>query len=433
MSPPVVGIIGTLGVLILMALRMPIALALILVGFSGFAYLTSPGAACLHLASGTFAHVFDYIYAVIPFFVFMGAIVSNSSISERLFDTAYKWVGQFRGGLAMATIVGCALFAAVCGSSTATSATMCRIAFPEMERYKYKPALSAGSIGTGGTLGILIPPSLGFIIFAILTETSIGDLFMAGIIPGIIHASLYLIVIIVWTSLDPGAGPSGPAVGIRQKLASLGGTGEILVLFSLVMGGMFIGWFTPSEAGAVGAIGALIIALSRKMLNWQQFTTALKETLQIAGMIILLVVGGSMFATFIAMSRLPFELADMIVRLPFPPLGIMLAILLSYFVLGCLMDLMVLLMISVPIYFPLVLALGFDPVWFGVITVVMIEIALITPPIGLNVWVVSGMIKHIPMETIFKGVLIFLSADLALVSLLVAFPQITIFLPSLMK
>lgn len=432
MSPLIIAIIGMAVVLLLLFLRMPIALALILVGFSGFAYLTSARGACSQLAAGTFSHLLGYTFTVIPLFVFMGAIVSNSGISQKLFDTAYQWVGQFRGGLAMGTIGGCALFAAVCGSSTATSATMCRLAFPEMERYKYKPELSAGCIATGGTLGILIPPSLGFIVFGIITGTSIGKLFMAGIIPGIIHTFLYLILILAWGRLDPKIGPPGPATSIRQKLASLGGTGEMLVLFSLVMGGLFTGWFTPSEAGAVGAAGALAVAASRRMLNWQQFKVALTETMRVTAMITLLIVGGAIFASFTAVSRLPFELAELIAGLHVPPLVTMLAMLFSFLIMGSVMDLMIIMLVAVPIYFPLVLALGFDPLWFGVISVVMVEIALITPPIGLNVWVIAGMLKQVPMETIFKGVLIFLIADLTLVALLVAFPQIALFIPNLM-
>jgi tripartite ATP-independent transporter DctM subunit len=431
-APEIVAAIGIGAVIVLLFLGVPVAFSLILVGFLGYAYLTTIPAALFQLSSGLFHWLFDYTFTVLPLFVFMGVIVANSRISPRLFGFANSWVGQLPGGLAMATIGGCALFAAVSGSSTATSATMCKVAHPMMEAYRYKPELSAGCVATGGTLGILIPPSLGLIIYSMISETPLGGLFMAGIIPGVLHAVLYMIVIMVWCRIDPAAGPPGPRSNFRDKLRTIGGTGEVLAIFALVMGGIFFGFFTPTEAGAVGVAGVLIIAVSRRMLTWKQFLESIWDTLLITGMLTLLFAGGVVFAKFIAVSRLPFELAHWVAGLEVHGLLIMIAILLIYFITGCLMDMMSVLIITIPIFMPIVAIQGYDPTWFGVAVVVMIEMALVTPPIGLNVWTTAGLLPHIGMDKIFKGILIFLIGDFLIMALLLAFPQIALFLPSLM-
>lgn len=433
MSPEVIGIIGLVIVIVLLFLRMPIGLVLILVGFLGLAYLSSVKAAGIAVATTLFDIATHYSFTVIPVFVLMGAIASNSGMSQRMYDCLNKWIGHIRGGLAIASIGGCAGFAAICGSSAATTATMCKVAFPEMDRYGYKPELSAGSIATGGTLGILIPPSLGFIIYAIITETSIGKLFIAGIIPGILHASLYMIVIMVWTWRDPSVGPpTGTAVSIQEKLVSLKGIVETLILFIVVIGGLYTGLFTPTEAGSLGAAGAALVALARRSLTWKQFLAALSDTVSTTAMLILLMTGGFVLSRFVALSGVAQELASFIAGLPLSPIAIIGIIILTYLLLGCVLDVLTMIVVTVPIFFPLTLTLGFDPIWFGVLIVVIMEIAAITPPIGLGVWLVSGMLPQIPMQTIFKGVLIFLSADLAIVTLLVAFPQLALFLPSTM-
>lgn len=433
MSPLVVGIIGVVAVLLLLFFKMPVGLVLALVGFAGLSYLHSVEAASVILTNKIYETATDFTYTVLPLFVLMGEIAANSGISDRIFATAYKWFGHVPAGLAVATMAGCAGFSAICGSSVATSVTMCKVAFPEMEKYNYKPELSAGSVSIGGTLGILIPPSLPFILYAVLTGESIGKLFIAGIVPGIILTLLYIAVILIWSQLDSNLGPRGPVVGIREKLASLSGTGETLALFCLVMGGMFVGFFTPTEAGAVGAAGAILIASARRMLSWKQFLRSLSGTVRTTSMVMLLMVGAMVFCVFVAMSRLPAELAGWIAGLPLPPLAILIVIIVGYLILGCIVDTLVMILVTIPIYFPLVLALGFDPIWFGVIVIVTMEIGLITPPVGLNVWVIAGMLKHIPMWTIFKGVSVLLIGDLILVTLLVAFPQIALFLPSIMK
>jgi C4-dicarboxylate transporter, DctM subunit len=311
---------------------------------------------------------------------------------------------------------------------------MCKVAYPQMEKYKYKPALSAGVVATGGTLGILIPPSISFVIYSILTEESIGKLFIAGIIPGIIQALLLMLVVFVWTRVDPAAGPSAEVkVSIKEKLKSLAGTGEILFLFLLVMGGMFLGWFSANEAAGVGAAGAVLVASLRKMLTVKQFWEATRETLKITAMITLLISGGIVFAGFMSISRLPFALADFVLALHAPPMLIMLAIIIIYFICGALMEMTSVLIVTIPIFYRLIIALGFDPIWFGVVVVILIEIALITPPVGLNVWVISGMLPHVPMGQIFKGAMIILIGSVASLVIVLFFPQVALFLPHLMK
>lgn len=433
MSPLLVGILGIVVVLVLLFLSMPVGLSLALVGFAGFAYLKTLGAAGSIMGSQILGNIHGYSLTVIPLFILMGSVAANSKIAERLFNTAHKCLGSLPGGLAISTIGGCTGFAAICGSSFATAATMCKVAFPEMERYGYKPELSAGCIASGGTLGILIPPSTSFVLYGLITELSIGKLFMAGIVPGIIRAVLFAAVILIWASLDPAVGPAGPKVKFKEKLKSLTGSVEAVILFLVVFGGLFMGWFTPTEAGAVGAAGILVIATARRFITWPQFLTSLRETVRTSAMLIFLIVGAMIFARFIALSRLPFELANTVGGLPVPPIVIMVVILLSYIILGCIMDTLSMIVITVPIYLPIIVSLGFDPIWFGVIVVVVMEIAQVTPPMGVIVWIVSGMLPHIPMGSIFKGVLIFLIADVPLIILLVAFPQIALTVPGLMS
>lgn len=433
MSPLLVGVLGIVVVLVLLFLSMPVGLSLALVGFAGFAYLKTLGAAGSIMGSQILENIHGYTLTVIPLFILMGSIAANSKIAERLFNTAHKCLGSLPGGLAISTIGGCTGFAAICGSSFATAATMCKVAFPEMERYEYKPELSAGCIASGGTLGILIPPSTSFVLYGLITELSIGKLFMAGIVPGVIRAVLFVAVILIWASLDPAVGPAGPKVEFKEKLKSLTGSVEAVILFLVVFGGLFMGWFTPTEAGAAGAAGILLIATARRFITWPQFLTSLRETVRTSAMLIFLIVGAMIFARFIALSRLPFELANTVGGLPVPPIVIMVVILLSYIILGCIMDTLSMIVITVPIYLPIIVSLGFDPIWFGVIVVVVMEIAQVTPPMGVIVWIVSGMLPHIPMGSIFKGVLIFLIADVPLIILLVAFPQIALTVPGLMS
>ena len=345
----------------------------------------------------------------------------------------HKWLGHLRGGLAMATVGACAAFAAVSGSSLATAATMGTVALPEMRRYKYDPALAAGCIAAGGSIGILIPPSVPLIIYGILANQSIGKLFIAGIIPGVLEAIFYIITIYILCRLNPARGPSGSKTGFMEKITSLKATWGVLLLFIIVIGGIYFGIFSPTEAAGVGACGACIFAMVRRRLGWPNFKASVVGTVKTTSMIFVIFLGAMILGYFLAVTRLPFELADFVGGLPvnrYVILGLILAV---YFVLGCIMDSLAMILLTVPIFYPLITALGFDPIWFGIIIVRAAEIGLITPPVGLNVFVICGITKDIPMYTIFKGIIPFIIADICHVILLVTVPQVATFLPGLMK
>lgn len=433
MSPLTVGVIGVAVLILLLLSRMPVGFVMALVGFGGFSYLVSVEGGLSIVGKDIYSTFSSYSLTVIPLFVLMGQFAFNSGVSRRLYNAAYKWLGHMRGGLAMATIGACAGFAAVSGSSPATAATMGAIALPEMRKYKYDPALATGSIAAGGSMGILIPPSVVFILYGIMTQQSIGKLFAAGLVPGLLEAALYLFTIYVICRRNISAGPPGPKATFKEKLVSLAGIGEALVLFVLVIGGLLVGFFTPTEAGAVGAFGTLLIGLLRRQLTWQGFIDSLFETLRTATMILMIVGGATIFGHFLAVTRIPFELASWVAALPLPPFAIMGMIIVMYLIGGLFMDPLALILLTVPIFFPVAMAMGFDPIWFGVIIVRVTEMGLITPPVGLNVYVIKGVAKDVPLETIFKGIFPFLLADVFEIALLMAFPIIALFLPSLMR
>lgn len=433
MSQTTIGIIGVAVLIVLLFSRMRIGLVMALVGFLGFAYLVTPEAALSTLGRIPFANASSYSLTVIPLFVLMGEFAFHSGISQRLYNAAYKSFGQLRGGLAMATVAACAGFAAICGSSPATAATMGAVSLPEMRRYKYSSSLATGCIAAAGSLGILIPPSVILVIYGILTEQSIGKLFAAGILPGILLAALFMIVISVSTSLNPALGPSAPPTSLKEKLSSItGGAGETILIFAIVIGGLFMGFFTPTEAAAIGALGTLVVGLARRQLTRQPFVAALKEAARITAMIFLIMIGAFIFGRFLAVTRLPFELGSWVGGLPLPRVAIMLLIILMYLMLGCVMDVPAMVILTIPIVFPVAMSLAYDPIWFGVIIVLVAEMGAITPPVGVNVYVIKGVAKDVPLEVIFKGILPFLGAIIACVAILVAFPQIALFLPGLM-
>ncbi|HPQ60763.1 MAG TPA: TRAP transporter large permease, partial [Syntrophales bacterium] len=382
MTPQTVGIIGICFLFVLIFSRMPIGFVMAAVGFVGFGSLVSFDAALNLLARDVFDVFGSYSLTVIPLFVFMGQLAFHSGISSRLFDAAYKFIGHLPGGLAMATIGACAGFSAICGSTNATAATMAAAALPEMKRYDYKPGLATGVVAAGGSLGILIPPSVIFIVYGIMTQQSIGKLFVAGILPGILLTLLFAATIALWVTLKPDLAPRGPRFTGREKLTSLSGLGETLLLFVIIMGGLFVGFFTPTEAGAVGAFSTLAIAVFRKQIDWKGFVTALRETTRITCMILVIVTGATVFGHFLAVTRIPFEIAGWIAGFDLPPWMIMMFIILTYLVGGCLIDSLALIMLTVPIFFPVVLHLGFDPIWFGVVIVLITQIGVITPPVG---------------------------------------------------
>jgi len=430
--PPVIGLIGIGVLLCIMLSRMPIAFVFALTGFLGFAYNVKLNAAFHLLAVDFFDTLSSYNLTVIPLFILMGQLAYHGGISQKLYTAGYSLFGRTRGGLAMGTIAACAGFAACCGSSPATSATMGSVALPEMRRHGYADTLATGCLAAGGTLGILIPPSVILIIYGIMVEESIGKLFLAGVLPGIFLAILYIIAIYIFTLINPNAGPAGSRTSFKQKvLALIRGGGETLAIFVLIIGGLFIGFFTPSEAGAIGAVGVLLIGLVERELKWQGILSACYDTIKLSSMILLIISGAAVFGHFLASTTLPFVVAGWVTGLPFQRTYIMLLIILGYIVGGTAMDAMALLLLTLPIFFPVVVALGYDPIWFGVISVEMMEIAAITPPVGLNVYVIKG-VAGVPLETIFKGILPFFVADVVSVVVLLFVPQLALVLPNLM-
>lgn len=433
MSPTLVGIIGLVVLIVVLFSRMPVGFVMALVGCVGFSYMVSLEAGLSLLAKDVFGIFGSYSLTVIPLFVLMGQIAFHAGISRRLYDSAYTFMGHWPGGLAMATIGACAGFSAICGSTNAAAATMATVALPEMKRYGYDMKLATGTVAAGGSLGILIPPSVIFIVYGIMTEQSIGKLFASGIFPGILLASLFLLTIYVWTRLRPELGPRGPRTTPKEKLRALSGLVEMLIIFGLVMGGLFKGFFTPTEAGAVGAFSTLVLAIVRRQIDWQGFVQALVETTRISCMVLVIVTGATVFGHFLAITRIPFELAGWVKGLPLPSWGIMGVVIFIYLMGGCFMDALALILLTIPIFFPVAVSLGYHPIWFGVIIVMVTEMGVITPPVGVNVYVVSGVAKDVPLEVIFRGILPLLLALIVAVVCMLLFPQIALFLPGLMR
>lgn len=434
-SPITAGIVGLCLMLVLMFSGVAIAYAMAVIGFIGINYLSSWTSALFISGQIPYLHIANYFYIVIPLFILMGSLCATSrGISTNLFNTVDKWMGQLPGGLAMATVGGCAAFGAVCGDSLATVATMGKVALPEMKKYKYDDALMTGCIAAGGTLGIMIPPSVVFIFYAIIVEESIGSLFLAGIFPGILIATLMMATIYIQARRNPAlVAASRRRITLRERFISLKDTLEMLILFLLVIGGIYTGLFTPVEAGAVGAAGALVIALARRFITRQEFTGALLETAKICGMLLLILVGAGFLATFLGQSHLPAVLGDYLAGLGISRWLIFAGIVLMYVILGCIMNIIPAIIISLPIIMPTVLALGFDQVWFGVIMVLMVMIGQITPPVGIACFVTHGIAPEVPLTTIFRGILPLWACMLVGVVILAAFPQIALFLPNLMR
>ncbi len=431
MDPIVVGLLGIAVLLVLFMIGMPVGFAMAFVGFAGFSYLVSPSAALSLLANDFFSNLSSYSLTVIPMFLLMGSIAFASGISRRLYEASHTLFGNVRGGLAMATILGCAGFAAICGSTSATAAAMGKVALPEMKKYGYDDALATGSVASAGSLGILIPPSTIFIVYGILTQQSIGSLFLAGIFPGIMLASLFMFVVYILCKRNPSLAPLGQPSTMKEKLTGLTGVSEMLILFMLVMGGLFAGWFSPVQAGAVGAAGALVIGLIRRNLTWKSLKEAVIDTVKVTCEIMIIVTGAVVLGHFIAISTIPNELSGWISGLGLSNIIVMGIIILMYLVGGLFMDSLAMVTLTIPIIYPLVLALNFDPIWFGVIIVLVTEMGVITPPVGINVYVIKGITENIKLETIFKGVFPFLIAIIVAIALLLAFPGIATFLPGI--
>ena len=431
MSSLDIGIASMVVLLFFFFIGVPVSFSFAIAGVIGFCYLISTGAGLSLLIMQIFDTFSNYFLTVVPMFVLMGSLAFASGISTRLFDAGYSVFGKMRGGLAVASIAACAAFAAVCGSTAATSAAMAKVAIPEMRKYNYDDTLATGCVAAGGSLGILIPPSATLIVYAMLTEQSVGKLFIAGVFPGLLLAFLFAMAIILLCWKWPDMAPAGPETTIKQKLGAVIGVFEMLAVVVMVMGGLFTGWFTPTQAGGAGAAAVLLVALVRRKLSWGGFVNALKETTVITCMVMVLIAGALIFSRFLAATKIPFMLTDWIVELPLSPMGVMIIIVLLHFLAGTFMDGFGLILISVPVLFPTVVALGFDPIWYGIVIILIVEMGVISPPEGLNMWVVKG-IADVPAEVVFKGVLPFIGALLICTFLLIIFPQIALFLPSLM-
>lgn len=432
MDPTTVGLIGLVILILLLFSRMPVGFVMALVGVIGFSYVVSMEGGLRLLAKDVFDIFGSYNLTVVPLFILMGQIAFHAGISRKLYDAAYTFLGHYPGGLAITTVGACAGFAAICGSTNAAAAAMASVALPEMKRFNYNDELATGTVAAGGSLGILIPPSVIFIVYGIMTEQSIGRLFIAGILPGILLSLLFILTIYIRVSLKPELGPRGPRTTIKEKIRSLSGVIDMLIIFFLVMGGLLKGFFTPTEAGAAGAFITLILAMGRRLISWKRFLMALMESVRISCMVLVIVAGATVFGHFLAVSRIPYVTADWVAGLPLQPWAIMGVIVLIYLIGGCFLDALAMILLTIPIFYPVTVSLGYDPIWFGVIIVLITQMGVITPPVGVNVYVVSGVAKTVPLEVIFKGALPFLIALLVCTIILISFPQVALFLPSLL-
>jgi tripartite ATP-independent transporter DctM subunit len=423
-----------LGLVLLLAfLRVPLGIALLTVSVGGITAINSFGVAATLLPMTLSEAAFSYELAVVPLFILMGNVLSRTGISADLFRAANAFLGSVRGGLALATMVTCAGFSAVCGSSFATAATMAKVAYPSMQKYGYSDRLASATIAAGGTLGILIPPSIILMIYGILTQQNIGELFIAGVLPGLLGLAMYMGVIYVIAVIKPEHAPRGDSVSAAERWASLGGVWPFVALFLLIIGGLYAGWFTATEAGGIGAGMALLIALAQRRMGWSRFLEVMKETAMTSVMLYVVLFGAMMFAQFISFSGLADELLSLINDSGLSKLGILLAILAVFLLLGCVMDAMAIIPIFVPLFLPTLVAQGYDLVWFGIIVVVLTEIGLITPPVGMNVFVLKANLPKVPVGTIFRGLLPFVGVDLLRLAVLVAFPAISLVLVQWMK
>lgn len=431
MSSILIAVLGIVLLLALLACGMNIGITMIFVGMLGISVLASPKAAISSLASIPFTQGTTYTYAVIPLFVLMGQLAYVSGISSGLFDFANKWLGQFRGGLSIATIASCAAFSAICGSTAATAATMSVIALPQMREKGYSDSLSCGSIAAGGTLGILIPPSTAFILYGIVASQSIGALFMAGIMPGIILALCYIGAIVITVHRHPELAPGNQHFTWKERLISIKGAIPMVVLFGAVIGGMMTNFFSANEASAVGAVISLLFVIFNGKFTWKAISKAFLDSVKTASMVLLILIGAYVFGNFLAMSGMPKMLAQWIINNGFNRYLVITLILILYVVLGCLMDSCAMVVMTVPIFLPIVEALGFNAVWYGVLMIMVMECGLITPPVGMNVYIVSGIAKDVPLSTIFKGVVPMVVGMFVAIIIVALFPQISLWIPTL--
>lgn len=432
MSDLMIGVGGLVAMFAFMVFRMPVGMAMLAAGYFGTVLISGARSANALLVTETFSAASNYNLTVIPLFILMGNIASVAGFSSRLYEAAFAWVGWLRGGLASASIVGCAAFAAVSGSSVATAVTIGKVALPEMKRFGYSDALATGAIAAGGTLGFLIPPSTGFVLYAILTEESIGQLFMAGIVPGLLLTALFMAAVALVTLKDPEAGPRGERVSISKRLRALARALPLITVIIVSIGGIYLGVFTPVEAAGVGAGLVILMAIGMGKLEWRMLKQAVSDTVGTTAMLYLIVIGASVLNPFLALTHVPAMLGEAMTSAGLGPYGVLLLIIIAYLVLGMFMDGLAMLVVTIPIFFPIITGLGFDPIWFGVVAVIVIEMGMITPPVGLNVFVVKSVAQDVPMATIFRGVIPFWIAMAVCLLAVITFPQIALTIPSAM-
>ncbi|MGG5887450.1 TRAP transporter large permease [Falsiroseomonas sp. HC035] len=432
-----VGLLMFGGALVLIALRMPVGIAMLLVGGLGYAGLSGWDRLFATLNTLTFSRFSSYTLSVIPLFLLMGDFATKGGMNRALFACARAWMGHWRGGLAVASIGGCAAFGAICGSSLATAATMSQVALPEMRRHGYSPALATGTLAAGGTLGILIPPSVILVIYAIYTEQSIGSLFIAAVIPGLLATIGYMLVVNIYTRVAPGAAPPAERMPYRARLRATAEVWPVMTVFLVVVTGIYDGWFSATEGAAIGAAATGLLAFGLGGMRWQGLRESLLSTAETTGLIFIVLLGAELFSAALALSHLPSELSSMVAALPVPPLAILFAILVVYLVLGCFMESMAMVLLTLPIFVPLMLSLDFGLdrtqvlVWFGILVLMSVEVGMISPPFGLNLFVINAMAKDIPMGQTYRGVMGFCASDLLRIVLLLFFPVLSLWLPGL--
>jgi len=426
------GLFGMVAMLLMLLMRLPVAFTMFLVGFLGIAFLNGWNSAWSLLASETFTLASSPELIVIPLFIFMGNIASKSGMSSKLFDAAYAIVGSMRGGLASATILGCGGFAALSGSSVASALTMGKVALTEMDRFDYHKRLSSGVVAAGGTLGILIPPSTGFVIYAILTEQSIGRLFLAGILPGVLLTLLFILIITIICTIDPEYGPSGPETSLSEKMLALRNAAPIFLVVLVTIGGMYAGIFSPVEASAVGAVIVLILALINGSISINNVFEASRDAVVTTATVMLILIAAHLINPFIALSNLPDLAEEILLSFNFGTYGTLILILFIYLILGCFLEGFAMLVLTLPIFFPIIQTLEIDPIWFGVLVVITLEMGLISPPVGINVFIVKSVARDTELADIFRGVLPFWCMMLLCIGILITFPQISLLLPNTM-
>ncbi len=434
MSPEALGVIGVIALIVLIMLRVQVGVALLLVGFTGYYFLSGPDVALAQLGTSAFGTASKYTLSVMPMFILMGMFLSYSGLATDLFRSVNSWVGHVKGGLGMATIGAAAIFASISGSNNATTATLSKVAIPEMQKYKYDDGLSSSCVAAGGSLGVLIPPSVILILYGVLTMEPVGQLLIAGLVPGILLALCMMLTVYIQVRRNPIlGGEQQETVPFIEKIKSLRKIWPFILIFLLSIGGIYFGFFTPTEAGGVGALGALVFAVATRRLNWKQFLASLDETVRLTAMIFIILIGATLFGQFLAMSRIPTKITSLVVGVDFSAYTIMTLIILIYIFLGLFLEGIAILVLTLPIVYPLITQLGFDGIWFGVIMVMVFNIGTLTPPLGIGIYVINGVIPEIPIQRIFKGVVPMVVTMILFTIILVIFPEIVMTLPNLMK